>query len=111
MQTTSKECQQEAVTTVAFALAPGLLDIQSAYALSCSHRQSLLNETEWRELAHAYVARAGFWESAALRLTERSRPLATWREELRRLVLFQSECERALGERLSMDDIMASWQH
>ena len=97
--------------TLAVSAAPCFCDLASIFAFSCANRESsLLSEHHWKELAHAYVAEVeDFWETAGCRPVAQSRPLGTWRAELRRLAIFRAHSERLLGTRPSIKDIMEMW--
>ena len=96
------------VLTSSLCASPEVFAIATLQALLCTCQGIRLPDTHWGAVAKAHVSAKGFWEKAARRPQESSRPLGLWKLELKRLVLFQSSCKRH-GQQMTDVQIMSMW--
>lgn len=79
------------ILAILCAYSPQLLNLRSTASLLASHKCYMSNVT-WKALAYAYTTPPDFWSLAMQRPERTSRPLRTWKEELKRIVIFKQKC-------------------
>ena len=86
------------------------IDVCSTFKLrsTCRRLHSLLDDDLFKWIAHRLYG-ARFWERARARTRTLSRPLRSWRAELRRLEVFQEACVRAEGRRIDNERLYYMW--